>query len=89
MFEKKKIGLGDSAKDKITGFEGVVTGRAEYLTGCDQYVLQPKCKDDSSGSYPSAEWFDEGRLVLIVKSVVSEESVRGSKKGSDYSAPIK
>lgn len=29
--------LGRKVRDKVTGFEGIVTGRATYLTGCDQY----------------------------------------------------
>lgn len=51
------IELGLKARDKITGFEGVITGRAQYLTGCDQYVLVPPVKD---GQVQKSEWFDEG-----------------------------
>lgn len=90
MFKKEiKIELGDLAKDKITGFEGVVIGHAEYLTGCDQYVLQPKCTDSNSGLYPEAQWFDKGRLVLMDKNVVSKKSVKDKEDGCDYQAPIK
>ncbi|EPN30018.1 hypothetical protein A245_46208, partial [Pseudomonas syringae pv. actinidiae ICMP 19096] len=39
------IELGKKARDKISGFEGVITGRAQYLTGCDQYVLSPAAKN--------------------------------------------
>lgn len=35
------IQLGNEARDKITGFTGIVTSRAEYLTGCTQYGLTP------------------------------------------------
>lgn len=37
---KHKLGL--KAKDKITGFEGIITARCEYLTGCNQYCLTPQ-----------------------------------------------
>ena len=37
-----KVKLGATAQDKATGFEGTVMGHARYLTGCDQYCLQPK-----------------------------------------------
>ena len=47
-------------RDVITGFSGVVTGRAEYLTGCRQYLLQAKSKDHKGGE---AIWFDEDRLI--------------------------
>lgn len=34
-----KFELGATLKDKITGFEGIATGVASYITGCDQYVI--------------------------------------------------
>lgn len=81
-----KLKLGQKAKDKITGFEGIVTGCAEYLTGCDQYVLQPKC--EKQGTYPDGQWFDEGRLELVGEAMTKKD-VKGKKNGCDYSAPIK
>ena len=30
----RKVELGSLVRDKITGFEGIVMGRTEYLTGC-------------------------------------------------------
>jgi len=36
MFKHK---LGIIAKDKITGFEGMVTSRVEFLTGCNRYCI--------------------------------------------------
>ena len=82
----KKIKLGSLAKDKITGFEGVITGRAEYLTGCNQYVLQPICNDKTN--YPAGEWFDEGRIIVL-RQKVSNKDVQADKNGCDYIAPIK
>ncbi len=29
-------------KDKITGFSGKVTGHADYITGCDQFLVHRK-----------------------------------------------
>ena len=81
-----KLKLGREAKDKITGFQGIITGKAIYLTGCNQYVLQPKC--EKAGSYPEANWFDEGRLD-VVGDGLTKEDVKGKENGSDYSAPIK
>lgn len=80
------LNLGNKAKDKITGFTGVLTGRAEYLTGCTQYSLQPECKED--GSFISANWFDEGRLIDLGNSIESKDVI-GEKNGADFSAPIK
>ena len=39
-----KLEHGQLAQDKITGFTGMVTGHSDYMTGCDQYLLQPPCK---------------------------------------------
>jgi len=57
------IKLGLKAKDKITGFEGIITGRAQYLTGCNQAVLVPTV--DDKGLVRGGEWFDEARLEII------------------------
>lgn len=54
-----KIELGDKVKDKITGFTGIATGRAEYLTGCVRFMVERAGKDSK------AEWYDEGRLVQL------------------------
>ena len=50
--------LGDEAKDKVSGFKGIVTCVAQYITGCDRYMLtSKKCGDDG-------KWFDAGRLKV-------------------------
>lgn len=50
------IKLGDKAKDRLTGFEGYVTAKAEYLGGCIRYELI--AFDDPSKEF----WFDSDRL---------------------------
>jgi hypothetical protein len=56
-----KIKLGDRAKDRISGFEGVVTARTEWLTGVVRYGLEPEALRD--GKPGEIQWFDEGRLT--------------------------
>ena len=64
----ERIKLGDLAKDEVTGFEGIVTCRSEWLAGCVRCSLQPQetytAKD---GDLKPAETgcFDEGNLVLV------------------------
>jgi len=81
-----KFQHGDLARDVVTGFEGVVTGHADYITGCDQYLLSPRSKsaDEKKDSF----WLDENRLELVEPSVVNlaENSVV---KGAGEQAPIK
>ena len=78
--------LGQKAKDKITGFTGILTGKAEYLTGCTQYSIQPDVKE--SGDFIEARWFDEGRLEII-GSGINQKDILGEENGADFSAPIK
>ncbi len=82
----KNKNLGKEATDIITGFKGVATGHAEYLTGCDQYCVQPILKKD--GNLEDARWFDDGRL-LFGKVKIQPEEVQGKENGCDYIAPIK
>ena len=70
--------LGQNARDKITGFEGIITGRAEYLTGCTQFALAPKALPD--GSIRATEWFDEGRVEVMGTAITSAD-VAGPKNG--------
>ena len=54
--------LGKKARDKITGFEGILIGHFRYLTGCDQYGIVPRVKD---GEVKGVQWFDEGRIEIL------------------------
>ena len=58
--------LGYKAKDKITGFEGVIDSICFDLYGCVQAALKPKVKKD--GEVPSGNWFDVTRLEIDQKS---------------------
>lgn len=62
---------GKVVKDSITGFQGTCTGVASYVTGCDQVLICPPCKQGEFGSKPDAHWFDVNRIV-----VVSEEKLK-------------
>ena len=59
--------LGAKAKDKITGFDGIIIGRADHITGCNTYGLKPKINKD--GEIKEAEWFDEGMIVITGKGI--------------------
>jgi len=79
-----KTTLGHTYADVITGFTGVCTGRAEYLTGCNQALLQPKGEDPSKR--PGSEWFDEQRLVVIGEAAPITLD-NGKTPGCDKAAP--
>ncbi len=59
----KGIKLGDTARDTITGFEGVVVCISDYLHGCRRFSLAPRHLHDGK----PLEWqsFDEPQVVAI------------------------
>lgn len=66
------IHLGDEVKDVITGFQGIATARARFLTSCDRVEVQPRVKEYEGGQkLEAAEWFDVTRLVVVEAGVVS------------------
>lgn len=80
--------LGKKAKDKVTGFAGIIIGHADYLTGCDQFLVQPECESDKSHTKPDGQWIDEGRLEILEEKLTSED-VKADKNGCDIPAPMK
>lgn len=77
--------LGKQAKDKITGFEGVIIGKCYYLTGCHQYGLTPKAHE---GKIQDTQWFDEKRIEIVGPGVtVSEVSMEENPGGPNRDCP--
>jgi len=75
--------LGRQAREKITGLEGIITGRCEYLYGCNQLCLVPPSKDNKpSDGY----WFDESRIE-ITGAGIDPDSVRGEDPGGPSMGP--
>jgi hypothetical protein len=77
------IKLGQKVKDTITGLSGLVTGRVEYITGCNQVLIQPPCKPD--GDFVDNRWVDEDRLEVIDEAVFALP--RATSNGPDKAAP--
>lgn len=55
--------LGMKAKDRVTGFSGVVTSISFDLYGCVQGWLNPPVGKD--GKTPEGGWYDAKRLETI------------------------
>lgn len=81
----RKPQLGDQVKDSVTGFKGVVTAIAEYLTGCKQFLVQPPV-EKKSAHYVDGRWIDEDRLAVTKASAVS---ISVERNGPDIPAPLK
>ena len=71
--------LGKTAKDKITGFQGILTARVEYLTGCNRYCIQPKELKD--GKPIDSIYFDEAQIEILGEGISAKE-VQGVEKGA-------
>jgi len=81
----KKIELGKKVRDKITGFEGIVTARTEYLHGCNRYYVEPKVGKD--GSHREGQTFDEGSLEIVDEGIKAKEVETEKKGGSQKYDP--
>jgi hypothetical protein len=85
-----KINLGDKCKDNVTGFEGIVTVRSEYISGCTRVGLQPPVGSD--GKIPEAQYFDEPMLTLVQSAACAAmPSDRGGPRDvpRQHSAPVR
>lgn len=60
------IKLGDKVKDKISGFEGIATGVAEYLNGCTRILIEPTSLDED-GKLLKSTWFDDVQVEVVKK----------------------
>lgn len=78
--------LGKLAKDKITGFQGILTARCEFLTGCNRYCIQPTELKD--GKPIDSIYFDEAQIEIISDGI-SKNDVQGEKKGACSPCPVK
>ena len=61
--------MGQRVKDVVTGFEGVITGMAQHMTGCDTVGVNPGV--DDKGKLQDVQWFDWTRLQLLDDSTIT------------------
>lgn len=55
--------LGEKGKDKITGFEGIITAYCYYQYCSPQYCLTPAV--DKDGNKRAVEWFETERIEIF------------------------
>lgn len=80
----KKIKLGSTVRDMITGFTGIVMARTEYLTDCVHLGISVM-EIPKEGKIPDWEWIDERRCFIIkTKGIVKlQEPVKVESNGGD------
>lgn len=64
-----KINLGDTARDRVSGFKGVCVAITQWISGCARVTLQPPTGKD--GKIPDAQTFDEPMLELVKAQAVA------------------
>lgn len=58
----------DRVRDRITGFEGVITGISQFVTGCARATVQPPMSDkvrEEGGKMPDAWFIDVLTLEMV------------------------
>ena len=60
-----KFEVGQKVKDRITGFQGIIIARTEWLNGCLRYVVQAQ-KRTAEGKTVD-DTIDEQQLILMEK----------------------
>jgi hypothetical protein len=75
----------DEVRDIITGFRGVIIGRCDYITGCNQYLVQPGL--DKDAKFVESRWVDEDRLLVIDRKIFSRPTSASGLPGADKPAP--
>lgn len=81
-----EVKLGSNVKDNITGFEGVATGKCEYLNGCVQYEITASKLEDGK---PVEKWFDEGRVILVAVAGEKRRAIEEKPPGGPRNHPIR
>ncbi len=76
--------LGGTAKDQISGFEGVVCGITFWLNGCATIGLRSKKLKEGVPVEP--QWFDDPQLKAIKR---GPKIKTGSQKGGPIIVPRK
>ena len=61
---KMKFKIGDKVRDIISGYEGKVTARTEWLNGCVRYRVEPDHLNPD-GELIENETFDEEQLEKV------------------------
>lgn len=71
-----KFNLGDIVTDSITGFNGIVTCRSQWLNNCNTYSVQSQ--DLKEGVPQKGQYFDEPQLKLLhVKKIIPHQNTGG------------
>lgn len=77
--------IGDRAKDRVSGFQGIVTGKHTYIEGCLQFTLT--AEDNKIKEEKAIRPFDSARLEVIAKQAIVLASTGEPPGGPERYAP--
>lgn len=78
--------LGDQVKDSISGFKGIVVGRAEFLYGCVQLSIAPQ--ETKDGRVLDTVWLDEDRVVVTEENALAVPATAAERAGGPSMSPM-
>jgi hypothetical protein len=82
-----KYSLGDHLRDRISGFDGIVMCRTEYLHNCNRYGLAPR-NVDKDGKPKDSIYFDEDQVEPMPKKKAQPYVARpGTQLAPDHGGP--
>lgn len=83
--ETQLIRLGQKVKDSITGLEGIVIARTEWLHGCVRITIQPQEVKD--GKPVDSYNFDEPQAIVLENTVRGPVAAAGGDRPTITRAP--
>lgn len=73
---KTTVELGDRVRDRVSKFEGIATGRHQFLHGCLQFSVSSEDKK-ASDKEERVRSFDEPSLEIVKKAVHKQLEPQG------------
>ena len=77
---REDLPLGRLAKDTISGFEGIIESRTEWLNGCFRIALAPN-RLDKDGKMLDSKAFDAEQIEILPEQVHKEKPIERRTNG--------
>ena len=77
--------IGKVVRDKVTGYQGIVTGRTTWLNGCARVIVQSQKLHE--GKPVDSQWFDQPQVEIVDVKGLKRQSVKTGGPKPDPSGP--
>lgn len=82
------IPLGSKCKCKVTGYDGICTGKAEWLYACTKVLIQPQKTNPKTLMPLESNWFDEPGVELISDKTSLVEEAKSERTTGGFGKPV-